>query len=105
MTITDLAVTTHILIVAVTDLAVHTQMQLEIPHARLYTITIPYVQGCVAKVVVIGIRSLMIIPDQSWRANEMCDFSDNQSFLFSFRKYVVRVSILIRYFKSNSELH
>ena len=58
MTITDLAVTTHIRVVVVTDLAVHTQMQLEIPHACLYTITIPYVQGYVAKVVVIGIRSL-----------------------------------------------
>ena len=59
MTITDLAVTTHRLVVVVTDLGVHTQMQLEIPHARLYTITIPYVQGCVAKVVVIGIHLLM----------------------------------------------
>ena len=28
-------------------------------HARLYTITIPHVQGCVTKVMVIGIHSLM----------------------------------------------
>ena len=35
------------------------QIQLRIAHAHLYTITILYVQGCVAKVMVTGIRSLM----------------------------------------------
>ena len=34
-------------------------MQLEIAHAFPYTITILHVQGCVTKVMVIGIHSLM----------------------------------------------
>ena len=49
--------------------------------------------------------TLAIILDQNCRANGMYDFSDNQYFLFSFRKYIVRVSVLLRHFKSNKELH
>jgi hypothetical protein len=64
MTITELAVAKHILIAAVTNLAIYNYMQLGIGHACLYTLIILYLQGCVVKIMLTGIHTRMPPPGQ-----------------------------------------